>query len=291
MENFMNELGLVSNDNIAILNKAKLNWNVRTEALVTVSGIATESVAIVREDTNEILGIHKDGYHAVQNSEVLDLMSKLSDLTGAKLHRGGAMKSGALVYFQLETNTLRIGTDLVQGYATGINSHNGSTSLGIGPSSVTISCMNTFYMAYRELAHKIKHTKNMQSKIDELAKQFDKVVEFEKDSFEKIRRLSEVHIDPKLKDLVMAQFLALDKQEKLGDLSTLSTRKSNILSEVEQNILHQTAEKGQNLWGLFSGFTRYTTHGLKGSEIENKLTGNYGKKENKVFDLLVNSIA
>lgn len=290
MENFAQELGLVSNENIAILNKAGLNWKVSTQPLITTSGLFTDSIAIVREDTQTILGVHKEGYHAVQNSEVLELMSKLSDLTGAKLHRGGSLKKGALIYFQLETNALKLGTDKVQGYATGVNSHNGTVSLGIGPSSITISCANTFYMAYKALEHKVKHTKNMSAKIDALALQFDKVVEFEKESFEKIKKLSEVQIDPKLRDLVMARFLELGKEERLGDLTTLSTRKTNILSEINENIAHQTNDKGMNLWGLFSGFTRYTTHTVKGSEIENKLVGTYGKKENEVFNMLVETV-
>jgi hypothetical protein len=282
MENYEKELGLVSNQNIDILNRAGLNWEVRTEGLITTSGIVTDDIAVIRNDTNEVVGRHKEGYHALNNSKVLELMSKLSEMTGAKLHRGGSLKGGKLVYFQLETMALRIGNDLVQGYATGVNSHDGTVSLGIGPSSITISCANTFYMAYKTLEHKVKHTKNMAIKIEALALQFDKVSQFEKESFEKIKRLSEVQIDPKLRDLVM--------EEKLGDLSTLSTRKSNILDEINQNIAHQTNDKGQNLWGLFSGFTKYTTHTVKGSEIENKLVGTYGKRENLVFDMLVHSI-
>jgi hypothetical protein len=291
MENLnLSALGIVSENNANILNKSNLNWKVKTENLVTESGLITDNIAVIREDTNKILGIHKDGYHTVQNSEVLELLLKLAQTTGTELHRGGEMIGGEFVYFQLKTNDLNLGKDKIKGFATGINSHNGKISLGLGHSNLTISCMNTFYMAYRQTEYKIKHTKNMQSKIDLLASQFDKVLIEEKETFEKIKRMSEIEIDPKLKDIVLGRFLQLGKEEKLGDLSTLSTRKTNILSEIETNISHQIKDKGENLWGLFSGFTRYTTHGLKGSEIENKIIGNYGKRELDIFETLTESI-
>lgn len=282
MEN-LKELGLVSFETIQLLNKANLNWNVKTEKLVTESGLETDSIAIVREDTNKILGIHKDGYHAVQNSELMELIMSLSKLSGYELHRGGSFREGKNVYVQLKTNDLKIDTDLIKGYATAINSHDGSKSFAIGSSSCTISCMNTYHQAFKQLEFKIKHTKNMQTKIDLLAYQLENVVKQEELVFKKIHRLNDIEIDSKLRDLVLRTFLDVNKNDSLGELST---RKINIMTDLNHNIDHQTKEKGQNLWGLFSGVTRYTTHGIKGTEIENKLSGIYGKKDNLVFDLL-----
>lgn len=282
MEN-LKELGLVSFETIQLLNKANLNWNVKSEKLVTESGLHTDSIAIVREDTNTILGIHKDGYHPVQNSELMETLMLLSEKSGYELHRGGFMKNGELVYAQLKTNDLKIGTDLVKGYATAINSHNGTKSFALGNSNVTISCMNTLHMAFKQLEFKIKHTKNMQSKIDLLTYQLENVIKQEELVFKKIHRLNEIEIDSKLRDLVLRTFLDVNKNDSLGELST---RKTNIMNDLVHNVEHQTKEKGENLWGLLSGVTRYTTHGIKGTEIENKLSGIYGKKDNLVFDLL-----
>jgi hypothetical protein len=291
MENLnLSELGLVSTETINLLNKANLNWEVKAERLITVSGLETENIAIVRQDTRQILGVHKDSYVPVQNSEMYEMLQKLAGLTGHELHTGGEMKGGRLVYGQLKTNDLKLGQDIVKGYATAINSHDGTVSYGLGSSTTTISCMNTFHSAYKQVEFKIKHTKNMQSKIDLLAMQLESVVNQEKQTFETIKRLSEVEIDPKLKNLVLSRFLQLGKEERLSDLSTLSTRKQNIMAEIEANIFHQTSDKGQNLWGLFSGFTRYTTHSVKGSEIENKLAGIYGKREMEVFAVLAETV-
>ena len=69
----------------------------------------------------------------------------------------------------------------------------------------------------------------------------------------------------------------------LADLSSLSTRKKNILSDLEVNIMGEVQDKGSNIWGLFSGITKYTTHQLKGDSNENKLFGVYGRREREVF--------
>ena len=73
--------------------------------------------------------------------------------------------------------------------------------------------------------------------------------------------------------MVLERILNLDKEERLADLSTLSTRKKNILSDLEVNIAGEVQDKGGNLWGLFSGITKYTTHGLKGIAMRINYSG------------------
>jgi hypothetical protein len=274
----------------SILKASKLDWTVRTEPLVTTSGIETNNIAVIRDDTNKILGVHKSGYQTIQNSKVLDILFELSQKSGLVLHRGGQMKGGELTYLQLKSDDLTLGNDKIVGFITGLNSHNGSISLGFGNANTTISCMNTLYMAYRELSHKIKHTINMDIKIDSLLFQLDKVLAEEQTIFKKIVRMNEIQLDQATKDLVLSAVLGLSKNEKLGDLDTLSTRKKNILFDLNTNIIHQTAEKGENLWGLLSGITRYTTHGVTGEKTENKMIGSYGKKDQLAFELLTSKM-
>ena len=127
-----------------MLQKANLDWTVRTEKVITESGIELPNIAIVREDTNKVIGLHSDGYVPYQNSQLIELMDRVTSLTGLELKKGGSFKDGARVYVQMKSNDLQLGNDRIEGFVTGINSFDGSTSLGFGPSNVTISCMNTF---------------------------------------------------------------------------------------------------------------------------------------------------
>jgi hypothetical protein len=117
---------------VEILNETKLNWNVKTEKVVTESGIVLDNFsALVREDTNEALSVRSDSYYPYQNYELVELLDRVSGLTGLSIHNGGSFGGGKKVFIQLKSNNLRIGNDRVEGYLTGINSFDGSTSLAI----------------------------------------------------------------------------------------------------------------------------------------------------------------
>jgi hypothetical protein len=214
------------------------------------------------------------------------------------LHKGGYFGDGEKVYIQLKTKDQRVGTDLVKGYLTCVNSFDGSTSLAFGHSNLTISCQNTFFANYREMANKVRHTQKMHERIDLICMQIEDVLRAEEKIFEQIVKMDSIAIDEpssvllkslkakgfaSVKDLALTRILNLEKEERLADLSTLSTRKKNILSDLEVNIMGEVQDKGGNLWGLFSGITKYTTHQLKGDSNENKLFGVYGRREREVF--------
>lgn len=267
-----------------ILQQANLDWSVKAERLITAeSNLETESVAIVRQDNNAILGVHGDGYHPLQNSEMMEILDRISGKMGLPLHKGGYFGKGEKVYIQLKTQDLSLGRDQVKGYLTCVNSFDGSTSLAFGHSNLTISCQNTFFANYREMANKVRHTQRMHERIDLICMQIEDVLRAEQKIFQSIGRMTEVKIDQKVRDMVLGMMLNLDKEERLADLSTLSTRKKNILSDLEVNIAGEVQDKGGNLWGLFSGITKYTTHSLKGDSNENKLFGVYGRREREVF--------
>ena len=268
----------------SILEKANLNWNVRTERLVTAeSNIITDNSAIIREDKNVILGVHSSSYVALQNSEMMDILDRVSGKMGLPLHKGGYFGNGEKVYIQLKTEDMNLGNDQIKGYLTCVNSFDGSTSLAFGHSNLTISCQNTFFANYREMANKVRHTMNMHTRIDLLCTQIEGVLQAEQKIFKQITRMSEVKIDQKVRDLVMAKMLNLQGEERLADLTTLSTQKRNLLSAMEVSVNGEITTKGDNIWGLFSGITHYTTHNLKGDANENKLFGRFGNREREVF--------
>jgi phage/plasmid-like protein (TIGR03299 family) len=270
-----------------ILQQANLDWSVKAERLITAeSNLETESVAIVRQDNNAILGVHGDGYHPLQNSEMMEILDRISGKMGLPLHKGGYFGKGEKVYIQLKTQDLTLGRDQVKGYLTCVNSFDGSTSLAFGHSNLTISCQNTFFANYREMANKVRHTQRMHERIDIICMQIEDVLRAEQKIFQNISRMTEIKIDQKVRDMVLSRMLNLEKEERLADLSTLSTRKKNILSDLEVNIAGEVQDKGGNLWGLFSGITKYTTHSLKGDSNENKLFGVYGRREREVFSEL-----
>jgi len=270
-----------------ILETTGLNWNVRTERTQTESGIELDRIALVREDNNDVLGVHSNGYVPYQNEQLVELLQRVSSLTGLEIHKGGEFGGGKKVYIQLKSDTLRLGNDRVEGFVTGINSFDGSTSLAFGNSNLTISCQNTFFSAYRNL-EKIRHTKNMDIRIDTICRGVDMLVNEEKEIFETIKRMSETSFSQEQKDRVIRSLFDIDMDIQIRnyhDENALSTNMKNKLSRMYIDMNGELQQKGENVWGLFSGVTKYTTHSLsKNDNTENKMFGLYGNRERKIFN-------
>jgi len=275
-----------------VLNQTGLNWTVRQEALNTESGIVVpKQMAIVREDTNTVLAVHGEGYFPYQNHQLIELLDKVSNQIGLPIHRGGMFGDGAKVFIQLKSNDLKLGTDRVEGFITGVNSFDGSTSLAFGPSNITISCQNSFYAAFRNMDTKVRHTKNMIMRVDEICRGLEGVIREEAEMFEDIKKMSETRFSKETEEWVSKLLFNISREVNLNDAEALSTVTQNRLSRFHIDLNGELKEKGDNLWGLFSGVTKYTTHSLtKGDNSENKMFGTYGQRERHIFRELVEMV-
>lgn len=275
-----------------VLESTNLNWTVRQEGIVTTSDLPIEKYnAIVRDDTNEVLSVMSDSYYPYQNHELIELLDRVSGLTGLEVVKGGNFKNGRRVFVQLKSDDLILGNDKIEGYLTGINSFDGSTSLAFGPSNITISCMNTFFAAFREMDTKIRHTRNMTIKVDEVCRGLERLKDEEQHIFENIRQLSETRFDDVIKDRVTKALFNVKHDVNLNDDEQTSTQLKNKLSKFYVDLNGELQQKGDNLWGLFSGVTKYTTHSLsKGDNTEAKMFDVYGKREKQIFTDLVHYV-
>ena len=275
-----------------LLDKTNLNWTVRQEELQTISGISIPNKkAIVRDDNNTIVGVHSDGYQPYQNHELMDLLHQVSGRTGLEIHRGGDFKGGGRIYVQLKGNDLKLGNDRIEGFLTGVNSFDGSTSLAFGHSNTTISCQNTFFRVMSGLQNKVRHTKSMSLKVEDICRRLDVVLEEEKQTFKYITELSETRFDDLIKEKVTRKLFGIKPEINLMDEDALSTRTRNNLSRFYIDLNGEIQGKGDNLWGLFSGVTKYTTHSYsKNDNTEAKMFGGIGQVEQEIFSDLVHMV-
>jgi phage/plasmid-like protein (TIGR03299 family) len=283
-----------------MLEETGLNWTVRSEKIQTESGIIIpDKISIIREDTQTSLGVMGKDYQPYQNQDMFELLERVTKQTGLELKNGGMFGSGSKVYVQLKSNDLKLGDDTIEGYLTGINSFDGSTSLAFGPSNVTISCMNTFYSAFRSIKTKVRHTTGMLVKIDDLVKTLEQSLVEEEKMFNNIKRLAEAPYDPSkishrigYGDKVLRTLFDIDKNVNLNDEDAISGNKRNKMTKYYVDLNGEIKDKGGNLWGLFSGVTKFTTHSLsKTDSTESKMIGAYGRREQKIFNDLVELIS
>jgi phage/plasmid-like protein (TIGR03299 family) len=291
MDNQTTTTGIID-PKVQMLNKTGLNWKVNKESLQTVSGILIpERIALVREDTKKVLGVHTDSYEPYQNEELLDLLYQISKQSGLVVHTGGCFKGGEKVWFQLKSDTLQLpNNDRLEGYVSGFNSFDGRTSLAFGNTSVTVSCMNTFWRGYKQVETRLRHSSQMRPRIEEILRRIDVVLNEEKEMFNEVLRLGDKKLDPQVRELITKKLFEIGVEERL-DSPTLSTNKKNKLVRFNYDLGLEMGQKGDNLWGLWSGVTRYTTHSMKrGDNSESKMFGRTGTLEREIYKELVEMV-
>jgi hypothetical protein len=148
--------------------------------------------------------------------------------------------------------------------------------------------MNSFFAAFKSIQTKVRHTKNMIVKVDEICKGLERVVEQEKVIFDNIIKLSETKLSDNNIDSVLRKLFNIKPEINYNDDEQTSTNLKNKMSRFYIDLDGEMKQKGDNLWGLFSGVTKYTTHSLsKGDNTEAKMFDVYGEREKQIFQDLV----
>jgi phage/plasmid-like protein (TIGR03299 family) len=258
----------------ALLDEYNLNWSVSKQRLTLPNGTETQFYGIVRDDKQITFSTCKDGYQPFQNSELAEMLIRLSEKTGYEMKGGGMFNNGAKLYLQLlspnKINNIGKNDDIVEGYLTGINSHDGSSSLKWGETNITISCKNTFNAALKAINNSARHNNNMRVKVEQAIKEIDVLIEEEKNMFDIFIKMSETPVTRKaiariVKDITEVDTL-LSQTEIAEKYTTYSINRSG---ELLQAIAKETEQKGQTMWGLMSGITNYTTHIMPAPKRDN----------------------
>lgn len=300
-QNFANELleNIFNNENLVkeMLDSYGLNWMVSKQPLYLPGQMETGFFGIVRNDNNCVFSTCKDGYEPFQNNQLGELLLNIAEKTGYELHSGGSFNGGGKVYLQLSTGN-RI-TDLgknrttVDGFVTGINSHDGTSALKWGAVNFTICCANTFAYAQRELKNSARHTQSIHAKVELSIKSINGIIEQEKSLFEKFITLSEIPVKKSNIAAMVEQVTGVDIMLKEAEAKDkFSTYSINRSGELLESIATEMNTKGQTLWGLFSGITHYTTHKMpvpkrSNARIESKYTGSGLSIDNKALTTIL----
>ena len=229
------------------------------------SGGNTPYFGIVRDDKQITFSTCKEGYVPFQNSELAEMLIRLSEKTGYDISGGGMFNEGGKLYLQLKSPNKITGiganSDTVNGFLTGINSHDGTTALKFGETNITISCANTFMAACREMKSSLRHTQSIHDRVEAAIREINGIVVSEKSLFDTFIKLAEIPATKQaiariVKDITEVDTL-LTKAEIQEKYTTYAVNRSG---ELLQAIAKEMAQKGNTMWGLMSGVTNYTTH-------------------------------
>ena len=178
---------------------------------------------------------------------------------------GGAMQEGRRVWMllKLDAGEIRVkGDDVAHPYLFGGNGHDGWHGIEFGLTSTFIVCMNTYRRAITKAAaeglySKLRHTKNVGLKIEEVRQMLGVIVEPFKELEVQANRLADCKINSTQLD-VFLESLGFDPDAEKG----AAKEKYNLLVNSFENApgQHLVARKG-TLWGAFNAVTYYVDHG------------------------------
>ncbi len=157
---------------------AHLDWHVDQRNLAVPapdgSWLPVEGkVANVRNDTQGVLGVVGVGYRPFQNQEAFDFMDAIVQERLAMFETAGALKGGRHIWMlaRLPREILVAGNDVIHPYVLLTNSHDGSRSLRMIPTSVRVVCNNTLSLALGRAKStdgiSIWHTESLERRVTE----------------------------------------------------------------------------------------------------------------------------
>ncbi|MFN8353703.1 MAG: DUF932 domain-containing protein [Spirosomataceae bacterium] len=239
-------------------------WEIAEKPIYANNATLKGYKAIFRNDNQQLLNVAKQSYTPTPNTRFVEVVERLNEITGFPIRCYDEFEGGKKVLAFLEcTEPIQVcGYDFQDFMLIG-NSHDSSTGFFIGNSSKMIRCANRFSKIFRQL--QVRHTKNHDAEIEQLLRYFETYMNQRKGLFQQMERFANVKIDQTLKDALAERLVRMTEEEKAGK-AEISTRKQNLLFDIERSIDIECNALGDNLFGLLNGITHYTTHTRKTKE-------------------------
>lgn len=153
---------------------AQLNYAVDLRPLMTEDGLpVAKRRAVVRRDTDTVLGTVGSGYTPIQNVDAFDFLDEVAGEGHVRFHTAGALGQGERVWMlaKLPGNIRVHGTDdISKKFLLLSNSHDGSSSLRVLFTPIRVVCQNTLAFAHRQgrgQGISIVHRGDVRSRVEE----------------------------------------------------------------------------------------------------------------------------
>jgi hypothetical protein len=271
-----------------ILNENGLDFSIEKLPLVAelvtndgfndeTSHIKTDYYGLMNSKTGEVIHTVKKGYQVSQNDEIVKLaLQGAEQFPELDVARGGSINGGRRTFLQLKiSGKTWIGNDEIERYLTIIDSNNGSAALSVGIGNVTMSCMNQFWSFHKSAQMKFKHSYSLEEKIAELPQLIENALSREMRLVEIYKTFESTEVSRELAHGLVKELTGINKiiltdgSIEQGLIVEPTTHRLNKMNKVYDNITKEMNQKGNNLWGLFSGITSWTSHDIQVPKRDN----------------------
>lgn len=225
--------------------------------------INSNDFGLYNTKSGNIINVVKGSYEVSQNDEIVELVLEGMKPFGDQLSvsKAGSLNDGRKTFIQLAIEGYsKVGSEKIKRYVTVIDSNDGSTSLSVGVGELVMSCQNQFFKFYKDGQSKYRHTASLRQRVMELPYLIEKTLEESLRLTETYTKWQSTEITRNLSNELVKSLLGFDKLMSIKKESNLSTRSLNLMDDLYHHIEKEMNQKGDNLFGLFSGVTSWTSH-------------------------------
>lgn len=256
------------------IERANLDYEVQKTPATMIVGPDAEQIEIpgyfatYRTDTKEPLGMVKSRYEVVQNRDAFSFFDTIIDHGEAVFETAGALGKGEKIFITAKLpEDILVGGEPVQQYLLLHNSHDGSSSVVAGLTSVRVVCNNTLQAALRSLENRvcISHTNKASDRLREAVRVMGIASKYSQQVQDMFNRMTDVKMDEgQYREYFRDVFKTEYRVKSLEEEELNSTRLKNMVDGATQFALthptQTTAETDGTLWGAYnavSGFYSY----------------------------------
>jgi phage/plasmid-like protein (TIGR03299 family) len=201
---------------------AGLDFDVTLEPITTTGGLDVPmGRAVVRSDTNQLLGLVGSSWRPIQNRDCFAFLDGVVADEGLRYHTAGALGKGERVWMLAKLpGHIRVnGTDdVTEKFLLLSNAHDGRSSLRCFFSPIRVVCANTLNAAERASQRQgvtIRHTGDLTTKIREAQRVLGLADRFYEGFQESADRLASITLDSdRVRSYFEAVFPAPEKPEE-----------------------------------------------------------------------------
>lgn len=233
------------------------DWEIHIRPIFDRDGnIIHEYKAIYNGKTGELLNVPKATYTPTTNERFTELIEYLRDISGYKIGDFITLNGGKKVLANLtKPDDTTIAGHLFKEHIVVGNSHDYSSSFFVGQTSMMHRCENMFSTQNKQL--KAYHTSNHEAHLKNIQSIFNAYQGLTERTHKNFEAFERRRVTSDEKNRLLRHVLALPEDTKLGEVSK---RKLYQFYDLNEAIVRETRDIGQNALGLFQGVTYYTTH-------------------------------
>lgn len=248
---------------------ARLDYEVQLTPLVTMDGLEVpQRKAVVRYDTQQVLGTVGNNYIPVQNRQAFGFLDAVVGEGKLRYHTAGALGKGEKIWLLAKLPDqiqVKNSNDIVDKFLLLSNAHDGSAALRVLFTPVRVVCQNTLSMALHQGENQgvsIRHEGNLTAKLEQAQEVLGFAHRFYDDAAAQIDRLASHYPN---QEQLKQFFLALypDPEEEKSNSRAKNIREELLLL-VESGIGHDDPSIKGTTWTALNAVTEYIDHHRSG---------------------------